>query len=177
MLRSITRWPVIVPPGTKQDLQILHEALFASFGDGWQFLLEHGKSLANTYGVNPEELILSKSNSTIVGELAYMNNSSVSCAGTDQIFGANDHRRDPFEHLQHQLRGIGRSPHMGQAQFHHRPEPTTLLFLFSSPREDHVPSWSDSPMYEAGYEPRFNQCTTSVGWYVYFLHSSGVLRG
>ena len=54
------RWPVIVPPGTKQDLQILHEKAVMSFGDGWRFLLENGRKLAFMYGVKPEQLILSK---------------------------------------------------------------------------------------------------------------------
>lgn len=70
-LKDVYRWPVIIPPGTKQDLQILHETAFASFGDGWRFLLEHGKALASNYGVKPEKLILGMSNLVIVSAISY----------------------------------------------------------------------------------------------------------
>lgn len=54
----LIRWPVIVPAGTKQDLQVLHDESFTSLNDAWQFLLEHGKSLADAHKLKAEDLVL-----------------------------------------------------------------------------------------------------------------------
>ncbi|CAL1697986.1 unnamed protein product [Somion occarium] len=150
-------WPVIVPAGTKQDLQVLHDESFTSLNDAWQFLLEHGKSLADAHKLKAEDLVL------------------VTKAGTDQIFAVHDHRILPFQRFAHpafghQRPGFAQSPHLGGGhqvmhhQIHNRPQLPSILYLFSSLREGHVPVWSDSPMYKPGTEPQLIRCTASIGW-------------
>lgn len=45
-------------PGARDNVQIVYECAFASVGAAWRLMLERGKSLADKYGVKPEDLIL-----------------------------------------------------------------------------------------------------------------------
>ena len=56
---SCISWTVFTPLGTKQQVQIVHEAEFKSIPKAWRYLLDHGEKLGETYAVKPEDLILS----------------------------------------------------------------------------------------------------------------------
>lgn len=59
-LRLLCSWPVVVPPGTQQDLQVVHEAMVIHMGSAWNFLLQNGRRFASVHKIKPQDLILSK---------------------------------------------------------------------------------------------------------------------
>ncbi|KAH8084920.1 hypothetical protein BXZ70DRAFT_567025 [Cristinia sonorae] len=177
-------WAVVVPSGSEQDVQVIHDTRLDHPTDGWKFLLEHGRSIGARHGVRPEELIL------------------ITRTGTDQQFKIRDFRTIPFMHHRHSPHSMhnpsfpGHHPFggmhnnrggfahgFGQSQFggHHHMSHTHLnpvmaqqmqpivTYLFTSHNEDHIPYWSDSPVHiplPKGVErPELKaKCSASVGW-------------
>ncbi len=54
-------WPIVVPPGAQIDCDITHEQSIANTADTWRFLMQESRSLAGELGIQPHDLILSKS--------------------------------------------------------------------------------------------------------------------
>ncbi|TCD62244.1 hypothetical protein EIP91_007140 [Steccherinum ochraceum] len=142
-------WAVVVPPATEQDVQVVHDTTLVSPAEGWRFLLQHGRSLAEKHGVKPEDLIL----------------------GTDQQFKIRDfrfgaHNRPGFGHQAHTNM---HQPHMHMNSFHAQQMQPRIFYLFTSPEKEHEPYWSETPVHlplPAGTErPQLrSQCAPSVGW-------------
>jgi len=172
-------WAIVVPPSTEQDVQVIHDMCLASPTVGWRFLLDHGKSLAVTHGLKPEELIL------------------VTRVGTDQQFKIHDLRQIPFMHPTHhntmpQLHahpafgmqmhnrpGFGQHSAFGGHHQHQHPmhmnsfmaqqlQPQ-IFYLFTSADEDSPPYWSETPMYQrlekGAKRPEVRaRAAPSIGW-------------
>ncbi|THH31372.1 hypothetical protein EUX98_g2807 [Antrodiella citrinella] len=164
-------WAIVVPPGTEQDVQVIHDNCLASPTDGWRFLLDHGRSLAASHNVKPEQLIL------------------VTRVGTDQQFKIHDFRQMPFMHPpnshqnihqhHHPAFGMHNRPGFGHQQYGHQPHmhnsfmaqqlQPLIFYLFTSPDEANAPYWSEMPMYQplpkGGQRPDLRgRCVPSIGW-------------
>lgn len=57
-IAHVGSWPVPVSPSTQIDCAVDHFKRLEPLSQGWTFLLEHGKALAERFGVRPEELVL-----------------------------------------------------------------------------------------------------------------------
>lgn len=132
-------WPIVLPTGTSQNVQVVHDLHVASAGQAWHYLLENGKRLAECHSVKPENLIL------------------VTRAGNDQRFVV---RSTDYNHLRSPP-GFGRPPlqqRFGNSAFqppfgntHARglmmqPTPPTIMYLFTSGDVNKPPLWSDTPI-------------------------------
>ncbi|KAI0742707.1 hypothetical protein C8Q80DRAFT_1221158 [Daedaleopsis nitida] len=72
---DIYGWTVVVPPEADFRIHVVHTTEVARVHDAWNFLLDAGKAMAETYSVQPEDLIL------------------ITRAGIDQRFRVRDLRR------------------------------------------------------------------------------------
>ncbi|KAI0077672.1 hypothetical protein K474DRAFT_1690765 [Panus rudis PR-1116 ss-1] len=178
---NVYGWPIVVPVGTQQDLQVVHEDHFTSTGSAWHYLLTHGKQIAADHGVKAEELIL------------------ITRAGVDQQYSARDFRQMPYMHQHHMQMsrqpahafghpaftshnrlGFGASAggqsrhHTPMHHFPHEQMLPTILYLFSSPAKEHIPYWSDKPFYQPlrsdEEPPQFRNMRTNIGWTYGFIN-------
>ncbi|KAL4245641.1 hypothetical protein ABKN59_010782 [Abortiporus biennis] len=174
---EIYGWTVSIPPGSKQDLQIVHEEFIPSPNIAWKFLLENGRTLSKRYNVPPADLIL------------------VTQVGVDQRFSVRDirvmHQHAPqhLQQVQHHQRPGFHHQHAAfrpQQPFSHSPHTMIhgnygfipqqqmmplVLFLFTSPKKDHIPYWSETPAYipgNTGNNIRV-QCACNVGPFYGFM--------
>ncbi|KAI0944487.1 hypothetical protein AcW1_002181 [Taiwanofungus camphoratus] len=145
---DVKGWTIVVPAGTKQNLQIVHEAFITVPSRAWRYLLEHGKDLAKSHDVKAEDLIL------------------VTRVGVDQRFTVQDLRTMHFHHNPHTSRfsvsgsnhqhyqqaGLGLPGQFSHYQHHthafpNQPMAPSLFFLFTSMDKAYEPWWSETPAY------------------------------
>lgn len=156
---SVYGWPVVATPGTKQELRVVHESFMKSTGGAWKVLLDKGAMIAHKSGVKPEELIL------------------ITRVGTDDDFMLHDFRAYtvPGAHMHNNFHGrnnafgqnrpgfgsgFNQPGHFQHPHMHMNAPPgmvpsfggmtmaPLVFYLFSSSHKDHVPYWSESPMYQ-----------------------------
>ncbi|OCH91320.1 hypothetical protein OBBRIDRAFT_887032 [Obba rivulosa] len=156
---DIRGWTVVVPPAAEYNVQITHEAFVSSSDSAWRYLLDHGKELAKTHGIAPEELILV----TKVGvdlrfkihdlrqihhfhQPASHRGSAFSAPGFSQFghqnhagFGGAPFGHSPFGHQQHH--------HMHMRPFPGQDLSPSVFYLFTAMDKDHEPYWSETPFY------------------------------
>ena len=67
-----TSWPIVTLPEARDSVHIIYEDGFASIGSAWRFMLEHGKRLADSHGVKPENLMLGQWSSLFVVQYLHL---------------------------------------------------------------------------------------------------------
>ncbi|KAF7795151.1 hypothetical protein EIP86_006299 [Pleurotus ostreatoroseus] len=142
---GFTGWPIVTLPEARDSVHIIYEDGFASIGSAWRFMLEHGKRLADSHGVKPENLML------------------VAHSGVDARFSIVDtrHQRAPMMHAQYsqlhpnysqlhpqypQFQNRGFHSPFGAQPFGAQPQPA-IAYLFTSPEQDQEAVISESPVY------------------------------
>lgn len=188
----------MVPPGTKQQIQIVHETLVTSTGRVWRYLLDNGKELAERHGVRPEDLILGGSAQTArrdSGIPGCSRSDAVTKTGLDLRLYVQDlreahhrafpnHGHMPMHHQsafpsQHG-HGFSNFGFSGHHQHHQHgfmsafpPDPPAVFYLFTAQRQDHELYWSETPFYAPlpkGKKPpeMKARCWTGLEWLVHF---------
>jgi len=163
---NVHGWPVVATPGTKQELRVVHESFMKSSGAAWQFLLDKGKAIAQKNGVEAEDLVLI----TRVGtddDFMLHDFRAYQLPGAHMNIHNNFHgRNNGFAqnrpgfghpggfgfnhpgHFQHQSMHMNHAPPGMVPAFGGVSMAPLVFYLFSSPDKDHVPYWSESPVYQ-----------------------------
>ncbi|KAH9948499.1 hypothetical protein B0H21DRAFT_237381 [Amylocystis lapponica] len=144
---GVSGWTIIVPAGTKQNLQIVHESLVVSPDRAWRYLLDHGKHVADSYGLDPQDLILVTTAGVdmrlYVHDLRPMHHHPMSTAHIPSL-------RTPMFAPQHGKPHVSPAISLAAHHAYHNsfpPELPAAFYLFTAMEKNYEPYWSETPFY------------------------------
>jgi hypothetical protein len=160
----IFSWPIAVPSAQQINCMVSHSTGFRQMSDGWRFLMENGKTLAQKHVIQPESLILSMAFifHYYIAEIYFI----VTLVGKSQDFYIRDFRSPHFHSFSpsHHLRpgGVVQSHIFSQGSLI-----PSIFYLFTSNMDNFEPYWSQHYMPCLNVQKRQqlgNGWVSQIGW-------------